>query len=112
MYSVLTQQKVFAIYCILKRLWIKKFNNQNYFWQLEDIKKTAVLAIEGGRDDITGVGQTKSVINLCKNLPDNMKKYVLADKVGHYGLFSGSKFRKIILPEIINFANEHKTKGH
>ncbi|HRE31408.1 MAG TPA: polyhydroxyalkanoate depolymerase, partial [Candidatus Berkiella sp.] len=61
---------------------------------LKDIKHIALLAIEGGKDDITGVGQTKSALTLCKNVPDSMKHYYLAEDVGHYGLFNGSKFRK------------------
>ncbi len=73
--------------------------------RLQDIKNTAILAIEGGKDDITGVGQTKSVLNFCNNLPDDMKKYVLAEDVGHFGLFNGTKFRKIILPEIRAFTS-------
>jgi poly(3-hydroxybutyrate) depolymerase len=74
--------------------------------RLQDIKKTSLLVIEGERDDITGLGQTKSLIPLCKNLPDEMKKYFLAEGVGHYGLFNGSKFRKIIIPEINQFIEE------
>ncbi len=77
--------------------------------RLQDIKNTAILAIEGARDDITGVGQTKAVLNFCKNLPDSMKKYYLAENVGHYGLFNGSKFRKIIIPEIHQFTETHKS---
>lgn len=76
--------------------------------RLQDIKNTAILAIEGARDDITGAGQTKSVLGFCKNLPDEMKKYYLAENVGHYGLFNGSKFRKYIIPEICKFTEEHK----
>lgn len=75
--------------------------------RLQDIKHSAILAIEGELDDITGVGQTKSVLAFCKNLPDDMKRYYLAKKVGHYGLFSGRKFQKIILPEIIKFIHQH-----
>ena len=81
--------------------------------RLHDIKNTSILAIEGGQDDITGVGQTKSVLSLCQNLPDSMKKYVLAEEVGHFGLFNGTKFRKIILPEIKAFTaaqNKSNTK--
>lgn len=74
--------------------------------RLKDINKTALLAIEGSLDDISGVGQTKSVLALCVNLPESMKRYVLAE-VGHYGLFNGSKFRKIIVPEIRAFTAEH-----
>lgn len=79
--------------------------------RMQDIKQTAILAIEGGRDDITGVGQTKSVLNFCKNLPDSMKKYYLADTVGHYGLFNGSQFRKIIIPEMNAFIAAHQRKA-
>lgn len=75
--------------------------------RLHDIKDTAILVIEGERDDITGLGQTKSVISLCKNLPDNMKEYHLALGVGHYGLFNGSKFRNKIIPEINAFTQLH-----
>lgn len=80
--------------------------------QLKDITKTAILAIEGGKDDITGVGQTKSVLTLCKNLPNDMKKYVLAEEVGHYGLFNGGKFRNTILPEIKTFTDAHNETLH
>lgn len=74
--------------------------------RVQDIAKTAILAIEGSRDDITGVGQTKSVLTLCKSLPESMKEYFLAD-TGHYGLFNGSKFRKTIVPEIHAFTEKH-----
>jgi len=80
--------------------------------QLKDIKRTALLAIEGGKDDITGVGQTKSALTLCKSLPDAMKHYFLAEDVGHYGLFNGSKFRKAILPEIRKFTSGTKPLMH
>ncbi len=74
--------------------------------RLQDIKSTSLLVIEGEKDDITGLGQTKSIIPLCKNLGDEKKKYFLAEGVGHYGLFNGSKFRKIIIPEINRFIEE------
>ncbi|CDZ78976.1 polyhydroxyalkanoate depolymerase, intracellular [Legionella massiliensis] len=76
--------------------------------RLHDIRKTSILVIEGERDDITGLGQTKSIIELCKNLPDNMKEYFLAPGVGHYGLFNGSKFRNTIIPEINQFIDSQK----
>ncbi|WP_233586783.1 polyhydroxyalkanoate depolymerase [Legionella sp. km772] len=75
--------------------------------RLQDVKNTAILIIEGENDDITGRGQTKSVLSLCKNLPDKMKKYVLAAGVGHYGLFNGSKFRNVIVPEMNQFITTH-----
>ncbi|VVC75527.1 hypothetical protein AQUSIP_08170 [Aquicella siphonis] len=86
-----------------------RYKSRGHNVRLQDIRNTAILAIEGGRDDITGMGQTKSVLELCKSLPDSMKKYFLAETVGHYGLFSGSKFRKMIIPEIQAFTEKH---GH
>ena len=90
-----------------KLLTIGRYKSRGHNVRLQDIRNTAILAIEGGRDDITGVGQTKSVLDLCKNLPDSMKQYFLAEEVGHYGLFNGRKFRTIIIPEIRAFIKTH-----
>ncbi|MCW8398022.1 polyhydroxyalkanoate depolymerase [Legionella sp. PATHC038] len=90
-----------------KLLTTGRYKSRGHNVRLQDIKNTSILAIEGERDDITGVGQTKSVLSLCKNLPDSMKKYFLAEGVGHYGLFNGKKFRNIIIPEIKAFTEEH-----
>ena len=73
----------------------------------QDIKKTALLCIEGERDDISGRGQTKAAIDLCKNLPDNMKKYHLQMNVGHYGQFNGRRYREEIVPLIKEFTYKH-----
>lgn len=86
------------------------YKSRGFSVRLQDITKTGILAIEGERDDITGAGQTKSVLTLCKNLPESKKKYLLAENVGHYGLFSGSKFRSVIVPEIVAFAKEQSEK--
>lgn len=67
------------------------------------IKNTALLCIEGEKDDITGVGQTKAALHLCKDLADSKKFYHLQEGVGHYGLFSGGKFRRNIAPLITEF---------
>ena len=90
-----------------KLLTTGRYKSRGHNVRLKDIKKTAILAIEGERDDITGVGQTKSVLTLCNNLSDTMKKYFLAEEVGHYGLFNGKKFRHIIIPEIHKFTETH-----
>lgn len=71
------------------------------------ITKTALLAIEGEKDDISGVGQTKAAIKMCSGIPDNGKQYILQPGVGHYGLFNGRKFREIIVPEILEFVKAH-----
>jgi poly(3-hydroxybutyrate) depolymerase len=67
------------------------------------ITKCALLGIEGENDDIAGVGQTEAAINLCPNIPSSMRKYYLQPGVGHYGVFSGSKFKEFIVPIIADF---------
>ena len=73
---------------------------------LSEITKTALLGIEGEKDDIAGVGQTKASLKLCKNIPDDMKKYHLQEGVGHYGVFSGRKFTQFVAPIIVDFVKK------
>jgi poly(3-hydroxybutyrate) depolymerase len=67
---------------------------------LSGIKDTALLAIEGERDDISGIGQTKAALDLATSLPKAKKQYYLAPNVGHYGIFNGSKWRTKIAPVV------------
>ena len=64
------------------------------------IRDTAILAIEGEKDDITGIGQTRAALDLAAHLPIAKKKYHLATDVGHYGIFNGSKWRSRIAPVV------------
>ncbi|MFM5885423.1 MAG: polyhydroxyalkanoate depolymerase, partial [Novosphingobium sp.] len=65
---------------------------------LGQIKDTAILAVEGERDDISGIGQTKAALHLATGLAQSRKQYLLAADVGHYGIFNGSKWRGQIAP--------------
>ena len=64
------------------------------------ITKTALMTVEGERDDISGVGQTEAAHDLCIGIPKAKKLHHLQMKVGHYGVFSGSKFRAEVAPKI------------
>jgi len=64
------------------------------------IKDIGLLAIEGERDDISGIGQTKAALSLATALPDEKKQYLLAEKVGHYGIFNGRRWREKIAPVV------------
>ena len=72
------------------------------------ITQTALLTIEGERDDISGLGQTEAAHDLCDNIPAQKKKHHLQVGVGHYGVFSGSKFRAEIAPMIADFLYAQK----
>ncbi len=67
----------------------------------------ALLAIEGERDDISGVGQTKAALGISTGLPANLKRYHLARGVGHYGIFHGSKWRTRIAPVVEDWIAKH-----
>jgi poly(3-hydroxybutyrate) depolymerase len=67
------------------------------------ITRTALLAIEGERDDISGVGQTKAALKLATALPEEKKAYHLALGAGHYGIFNGRKWREKIAPVVEQF---------
>jgi poly(3-hydroxybutyrate) depolymerase len=71
------------------------------------IRRTALLTVEGERDDISGVGQTKAAHTLCSNLPYEKRQHYLALGVGHYGVFNGSRFRSLIQPRIRDFVRQH-----
>jgi poly(3-hydroxybutyrate) depolymerase len=64
------------------------------------ITGTALLAIEGERDDISGIGQTKAALKLATKLPESKKRYLFAEDVGHYGIFNGRKWREKIAPVV------------
>ena len=69
----------------------------------EDIKNTALLTIEGELDDISGNGQTEAAHDLCRGIPKAKRRHFLAKGAGHYGIFSGRRWRELIYPEIRQF---------
>jgi poly(3-hydroxybutyrate) depolymerase len=74
------------------------------------IASVALMTIEGENDDISGVGQTEAAHALCTGIPDHMREHYVQPKVGHYGVFNGSRFRSEIVPRIVDFiARNRKT---
>jgi poly(3-hydroxybutyrate) depolymerase len=72
------------------------------------ITRTALLTIEGERDDISGIGQTRAAHKHCTGLTNKMRLHIEQAGVGHYGLFNGSRFRQEIAPKIKAFMQAHK----
>src|SRR3546814_11063922 len=56
------------------------------------IRKTALLTVEGEKDDITGLGQTMAAHDLCKNIPAQKRAHHMQPGVGHYGVFNGRRW--------------------
>jgi poly(3-hydroxybutyrate) depolymerase len=73
----------------------------------QDITQTALFTIEGELDDISGSGQTAAAHTLCTGIPKESRHHFTAEKCGHYGIFSGRRWRTIIYPQIREFIYEH-----
>ena len=75
--------------------------------QPQAIRDTALLSIEGELDDISGSGQTEAAHTLCVNVPRARRAHYTAPGVGHYGIFSGRRWREMIYPRIREFIRAH-----
>ncbi|SFB54535.1 poly(3-hydroxybutyrate) depolymerase [Rhizobium sp. NFR07] len=71
------------------------------------IRHVALMTVEGENDDISGVGQTQAAHTICPNIPDEMRLHYMQPDVGHYGVFNGSRFRREIVPRIVEFTRLH-----
>ncbi|MFJ1255198.1 polyhydroxyalkanoate depolymerase [Cupriavidus sp. CuC1] len=74
----------------------------------QDIKGAALLTIEGELDDITGAGQTAAAHDLCPGIPGERKQHVTALGCGHYGIFSGRRWREEIYPQLRAFIASYR----
>src|SRR5690606_31442059 len=66
------------------------------------IRNTALLTVEGGRDDICALGQTAAAHELCRSLRPHLRRHHLQANVGHYGVFSGRRWEREIYPMVRN----------
>jgi len=73
----------------------------------QTIRDTALLTIEGELDDISGNGQTEAAHLLCLNIDKDRREHYLAPRVGHYGIFSGRRWREMIYPRVREFIRKH-----
>ncbi len=71
--------------------------------RLPAIRDTALMTVEGERDDICGLGQTEAAHDLCTDIPRATKLHYVQEGVGHYGVFNGTRWRTEIQPRIREF---------
>ena len=71
--------------------------------RLEAIRRTALMTVEGNDDDITTPGQTYAAHALCSSIPSDRHEHHLQEGAGHYGTFSGRRFRERIAPRLRAF---------
>jgi len=73
----------------------------------QDIRNTALLTVEGELDDISGSGQTRAAQELCASIPKNDRRHLEVEGAGHYGIFSGRRWREVVYPQVVAFIREH-----
>ena len=73
----------------------------------EDIRSVALFTIEGELDDISGSGQTQAAQALCSSVPKARKQHFTAPQCGHFGIFSGRRWREVIYPKVHDFIRKY-----
>ncbi|MET0186436.1 MAG: polyhydroxyalkanoate depolymerase [Achromobacter sp.] len=96
------------------RMVFQEYQLPRGLWQVDGvtvdpsaIKKVALLTVEGELDDISGQGQTRAAQKLCANIPARDKQHYTAPDCGHYGIFSGRRWRTLVYPKIAAFIRDH-----
>jgi poly(3-hydroxybutyrate) depolymerase len=78
----------------------------------QTIREAALLTVEGELDDISGNGQTEAAHALCLNLPRERRAHFVAPGVGHYGIFSGRRWREVVFPRVRDFIRANSSPAH
>lgn len=76
-----------------------------------DIKTTALLSVEGEMDDISGSGQTAAVHEICGGVDRSMQQHYEVPEAGHYGIFSGRRWRELVYPKVKSFILAYQPKA-
>ncbi len=106
-YYLETIKTVFQEFKLVKGTWdVMSVEGQLERVTPGDIKTTAVMTVEGELDDISGAGQTRAALDMCSNVPKHNKKHLEAKGAGHYGIFSGRRWRDIVYPAVKDFILE------
>jgi poly(3-hydroxybutyrate) depolymerase len=97
------------------RVVFQDFALVNGTWEIDgitvapqDITSTALLTVEGELDDISGAGQTKAAHDLCTGIPTTRRFHYDAQGAGHYGIFSGRRWREKVYPHVRDFIAAHQ----
>ena len=77
----------------------------------QDIRTTSLLTIEGELDDISGAGQTRAAHELCSGIPKERQFHYDVVGAGHYGIFSGRRWREMVCPQVKGFIARYDVKA-
>ena len=107
-YYLETIRTVFQEFMLVNGTWdVKNPQGEVERVRPQDIRKTALLTVEGELDDISGSGQTAAALKLCSGIAADAKRHYEVKGAGHYGIFSGKLWREKVYPEVCEFILAH-----
>ena len=107
-YYLETIKTVFQDYNLVHGTWnVKNPQGKAELVRPQDISTTALLTVEGELDDISGSGQTAAAHGLCSNIKANNRQHLEVPGAGHYGIFSGRRWREVVYPAVVKFILAH-----
>ncbi len=108
-YYLETISTVFQDFKLVRGIWdVKSVDGKMERVNPSDIKTTALLTVEGELDDISGSGQTKAAHDLCSSIKKSDATHLEVPGAGHYGIFSGRRWREVVHPKICEFIAQHQ----
>ncbi|MEY2620631.1 MAG: polyhydroxyalkanoate depolymerase [Pseudomonadota bacterium] len=111
-YYLETIRTVFQEFKLVRGTWeVKNPKGELELVRPQDITTTALLTIEGELDDISGSGQTQAAHDLCTQIPKSRSRHMEAQGAGHYGIFSGRRWRDVVYPCVRAFILENNQDG-
>ncbi len=107
-YYLETIQTVFQEFKLVNGTWdVLSMQGELERVRPQDIRHTALLTVEGELDDISGSGQTRAAQDLCNNIPAQHRQHLEVEGAGHYGIFSGRRWRDKVYPKVHAFIADH-----
>jgi poly(3-hydroxybutyrate) depolymerase len=104
-----TINTVFQEFKLVRGTWyVKSDQGQLELVRPQDIRGTALLTVEGELDDISGSGQTVAAHDLCTGIVRQEQHHLEVPGAGHYGIFSGRRWRDVVYPHVKGFILEHQ----
>lgn len=105
-YYLDTIKTVFQDFALVNGTW----QVRGEFVRPQDITTTALLTVEGELDDISGAGQTRAAHDLCTGIPKKEQPHYIVEGAGHYGIFSGRRWREKVYPVVRDFIAQHEAQ--
>ena len=111
-YYLETINTVFQEFKLVNGTWdVKSEAGKTERVRPQDIKTSGLLTVEGELDDISGSGQTAAAHDLCTSIPKSHQMHYEAKGAGHYGIFSGRRWREMVYPVVKSFILAHQSSA-